>query len=393
MNDVARLEHAFRSGTLLRPDGGPNLVDLSLALARLAGVGGIELSPGARRIAEALPPSDHFVFVLVDGLGMNLVERRPATSFLRSHVAMELRSVFPSSTAPALTTLATGAWPGRHGVPAWWTHLPHARATATILKFTERFAGTPLAADPREVFPEPSLAERMTVHACSFQPRAITDSVYTRYARGGREGYGYGALPDAVDAVVRRVAEAAHPTYTYLYYPILDAVEHARGPFSPEAEAHLAIVERELSRLADGLAGRARLVASADHGQLEVPDGTKAFLSPGDPLLDGLLHPPAGEPRVVMFHRGTADGFPARFRDRFGERFALLSSDEAAGLELFGPFLAAETRARIGDFVAIALEPAILLYGPPVHHREEAAMRGYHGGLMPDEMRVPLVVV
>lgn len=385
---MKRLEEKFRTGEFLNPNEGLNLVDLAEALASLAGAGNVT-GPGADRLVAEIGRSDHLVFVLVDGLGMNLVETLPADSFLRSHVRRDLRSVFPSSTAPALTTLATGTWPGVHAVTSWWTHLPRAGATATILKFTERFGGAPLSADPRDVFPVPSMAPRLRSEVRSWLPAPIVESAYSKYSRGGTPSEGYATLPGAVDAIARRVREAKRPTYTYLYYPHLDAAEHVHGPFSNEARMQLDLVDRELGRLASGLPGR--LVVSADHGQIEVPEGLKIFLAPDDPILEHLHGPPAGEMRMQTWR--AKPGFAERFRQRFGDRFALLAQDEAAPL-LGGALrqLSAEARLRIGDFVSVSLDGGILFYGPPAHHREEAAMRGYHGGLLPDEMRVPLIV-
>jgi hypothetical protein len=60
-------------------------------------------------------------------------------------------------------------------------------------------------------------------------------------------------------------------------------------------------------------------------------------------------------------------------------------------LRLFGPGpLSDEAQARLGDFFAIALNNDVLLYEPSA---TLAAMRGFHGGLLPAEMRIPLIVV
>ena len=76
------------------------------------------------------------------------------------------------------------------------------------------------------------------------------------------------------------------------------------------------------------------------------------------------------------------------FRNRFGERFVLLSIDETDELRLFGPGpLSREMRRRLGDYVGIALGPDMLSL--PL----ERPMIGFHGGLMQDEVRVPLIVV
>ena len=87
MSDVDRLLAWFESGALVRPDAGvPNTVDLSRAIASLCGAPGIELSPPAQRVADAIGRADHLVFVMADGLGMNLVEHLPQDSFFRPHV-------------------------------------------------------------------------------------------------------------------------------------------------------------------------------------------------------------------------------------------------------------------------------------------------------------------
>ena len=147
MSDIDRLLGWFGDGSLVRPDAAlPGTVHLSRALASLAGASGIEIEPPVARIAAAIGEAEHYVLVLVDGLGMNLIDELPDSSFLRRHVAMELQSVFPSSTAPALTALFTGCWPSEHAVTGWWTYLPDAGITSTILPFIERFSERPLSA-------------------------------------------------------------------------------------------------------------------------------------------------------------------------------------------------------------------------------------------------------
>ena len=68
------LEQLFDAGVLLRPsDRRPNLVHLVRALATLAGVGDLGASPPVADIVSTIGPAEHLIFVLMDGLGMNLV--------------------------------------------------------------------------------------------------------------------------------------------------------------------------------------------------------------------------------------------------------------------------------------------------------------------------------
>ena len=393
MSDLERVLAWFESGALVRPDSTlPNTVDLARAIASLCGVTGVPLSAHARGVVDAVGPAEHLIFLMADGLGMNLIERLPENSFLRSHLVMEMRAVFPSSTAPALTSLATGRWPAEHGVPAWFTYLPDADLIATILPFIERFSKRPLAElgiNVEQALPVPSWLPAFTHQPLCYMPAIITNSVYSNYFSGGPPQSPYDHLSAAVDAVASRVANAQSSTYTYLYVPFIDTAEHVHGPCSKHAGKVLAKVERAVARLAARLAGRARIIVSADHGLTHVERQAATEIADGDPLLNFLRYPPSGEPRVPSFYvrEGCAAAFATSFRRRFGATHALLTIDEVDSLRLLGPApLAHETRRRLGDFMAISASADAILYKP------DDAMLGHHGGLLPDEMRIPLIV-
>lgn len=394
MSDVARFRSLIDDGTWLHPfEGGAGLLDLALALAGLCGAP-VERTPAADDIALVIGEHDHLVFVLVDGLGMHLVDPLEEAAFLRKHVSMRLRSVFPSSTAPALTSLATGLAPSRHAVTGWWTHLPRASLTATILPFIERYSGEPLArrgVTPRDAFPAPSLLAQYRRDRATFLPSYISGSVSSRYFSSDAPSHPYGRLASAIEGIAARIAMARGPTYTYVYVPFVDQAQHERGPEAAQVRRALASAVAQVERLANTLAGRARIVLTADHGHIDV--GARHIVMPDDDLLAMLAAPPYGEPRVPMFrvNQGSAPAFAAAFRARFGDRFVLLSADDAEGLSLLGTEpLSVETRERVGDFVAPALGDDVLLYDPDAELR---AMAGTHGGMTPAEMMVPLVLI
>ena len=391
---MPRLLAAFDRGDLLRPDASvANTVDLARAMYSLCGVPNLELTANARRMVDVIREHEHYVFVLVDGLGMNLVEQEPAAAFFKQHQAMEMRSVFPSSTAPALTSIATGAWPAQHAVPGWWTHLPDAGITATILPFTERFSKEDArkhGLTPERAFPLPALAGQMTRTSMRVTHRHIAGSVYTLYSSSGDAGVGYKSLRDGVEAVIAGIERAEGPTYTYLYVSFVDTAEHNKGVWSKAARRALRLVSTRLETMAERLAAKARIVITADHGQIDLAPEQQLFVDDDAALLGLLIAPPHTEPRGPAFHvkAGMQVAFEDNFRGRWGDRFALLTVGEADELRLFGPEeMSDEAKRRLGDYVALALEPVTLGLRP------ERPMVGFHGGLMPDEVRVPLVVL
>ena len=87
---------------------------------------------------------------------------------------------------------------------------------------------------------------------------------------------------------------------------------------------------------------------------------------------------------------GQLAEFASRFRAAAGDDFVLLTIVEVNDMRLLGPdALSPTTRKRIGDFVALSANGGAVVYGaePAIMN-----MKGFHGGLMPVEVQVPLVV-
>lgn len=394
---MGQLEDAWARGTLHRPDWStPHFLDLIWALAHQAGVPETPTAHAAA-LAERIGPADHLIFVWVDALGLNALQRLPADSFLRAHCVQPLQALYPATTSCATISMATGAWPTRHGMLGWWLYLDEFHLSTTVLRFEERASRRPLSewgVTPADLWPLPVLADRIPRDLLTLQPAAFWDSPCSRYQRGTRTGAGYVQLDAAVECIVERIRRADGPTYTYFYVPHLDSAGHEHGMASPQALAALTEIDACLAQLAGALAGRARLVITADHGQVDVPETHRLPLYAGDPLLAHLLAPPTGGKRTGLYHvrSGHGDAFAAAFRERFGEHFALISADQADDLRLFGPEPCVPlARRRLGDFVSIALCDVTLSFLRPGDTPADANV-GNHDGMSPAEMRIPLIL-
>jgi hypothetical protein len=329
---------------------------------------------------------------------MNIIERLPTSSLLASSLKREISATSPSTTACALTTVATAEYPNRHGVTGWFTHLPEHNVTAMTLPFAERFTGKPLVdrgIHPEQVLPCPAILPRMPRNTLTLSPSYISNTTYNVYARGGTPGRGYESNTDAIDQLIARLSDAAGPTYTHLYLHDIDTLCHHVGVNHDSVVPLVLGIDTELKRLADAVKGKARIVVSADHGLLDVPKPDQNLLQIGDPLLELLKVPPSGDARMPIFHvrDGNKPAFVEAFNERFGDRFALTDVDEAERLELFGPgAISPAIRARFGDYIGVAFRPATVAYHPP-HKPVGDLYLAVHAGLSPEEMRVPLCVM
>jgi hypothetical protein len=396
------LQRLFDQGILVRPTHEqPNVVHLVRALATLTGVRDVESSPPTRGIADVIGPSDHLIFVLCDGLGMSTLARLPQqSSFLVRSYKMTLNATFPSTTACALTSVATASYPNQHGVTGWFTHLPELDITILPLPFVERFSKqwlTERGLRPEDVFPLRAIDSRMTHEPLTLLPAPITETSYARYSRGHTRGLGYRSIAHAVDEIIARIQAAKGPTYTHLYLPDVDTVCHHVGVDHPDVVTVVMKIDAELERLSTTLGERARVAVSADHGLIDVLKSDQAFLTDDDSMLAMLRVPPTGDARMPIFHvKAESRGdFIELFAERYGDRMILLETGEAERLELFGPGRMAEiVRPRFGDFIAIAYRRATLAYAPVAGAgaAPTAPYIGQHAGLSPEEMRVPLCV-
>lgn len=395
--DVERVERWFRDEELLHPfegDAPPSTVDLARAIASIGGVPLSDQDHRAAELAERIGRDRPLLFVLVDGLGCVFDELATPGGLIASAEGIQLRSVFPSTTAAALTTLATGAWPAQHGVPAWYTHLHRNDLNATILPFVERDSERKLqefGIRPSEAFTYPSRMASIAGRLRTYHPRSISNSEFTSYQRGSAPTDPYDHLRDAASSVVSRIVEQDEPGIHYLYLPMVDSASHREGPQASGTIRALEAVDRALGAISEQLDGRARIAISADHGELQVSAAEKSLFLPDDPLLDDLHTPPYGEPRVPMFcvERGREAAFEGEFRERWGRHWALLTRAEAEDLQLFGPApmtpLAAE---RIGSHLAVSASKNVLVYGEAGNR--VSALNGFHAGMRPEEMEIPL---
>lgn len=396
-HDIEAVRTQFESGKLVDPREGANTLDLIRCVFGYCGVGDTRPSERANELRKTIGDTERIVFVLVDGLGKNVLDRLSPNGFFRSNLARELCALAPSTTSCVLTSLATGVYPVEHGICGWFTYLPDRNRSTIPLRFIDRFSEESLTRtgiEPDELFPVPSLFPKMTATPRSLLPAEYWNSVYARYWRGETFGAGYEDLSAATDRVSDWLRTDRGRSFTYLYIPDIDHVSHLFGPDSAETLAVAQAVENELAGLAETLPEGARILCTADHGQITILKESNSLLFDGDPMLDLLRAPPSGEPRLPLFHvkPGGMRAFRDLFHERYGKKFLLLPMDEIDTLRLFGPGpMSPVARARFGDFAAIAVGAWTLSYSPPEKDPADAHL-GRHGGLSPEEMRVPLIV-
>lgn len=386
----------FADGTLCRPDG-TNSVHLFKALFHLGGYTRGEIGAESTTLARGIGEHDHYLFVLVDGMGTNLQSASPTDGWFESAERIGLTSAYPSTTAVALTSQASGLWPAEHGVTGWHTHLTDRGITVLPLKATERLSGKPIKQIDvpfREIVPPDSLFPRLTHKPRVFMKKSIRGGQFARWAFEGITRTGTKTVSQAFERVRHHLRKVDAPSFTHLYLEDLDSMSHRNGPFSENVAALLARIDRELLQTNEAVGAKVRVIVSADHGHIDVPRDRCTLLNSGDPILSLLVAPPSGDSRNPIFHvrTGREEEFAAVFNARFGDDFVLVDSAAIERERIMGPCPFSDlTRTRLGTFVGIARSAAALEYIPEGGRSKNHL--GMHGGLSKDEIQVPLFLL
>lgn len=339
--------------------------------------------------STSLPPAASAVVAVVDGLGThNLSARAGHARFLAAALTRHdvARTVFPSTTAAALTSLLTGADVGVHGIVGYRALYPDRDEVLNQLRGWDtdgippswQRAASLLSA--RRVEGRPAFVASKAEYA---------DTGFTQATTGGVE---FLASDDLTERAERAAdAAARHPgALVYLYIPDLDAIGHRSGWQSDEWVAALERVDAAVRTLVSRITPTTGVLVTADHGMIDVPRHRHLLLHDGSALVDGVRHI-GGEPRMLHLYTddGAADRVLASWRDSESQRSWVMSRAEAVAARLFGD-VAIDVLPRIGD-VLVAARAGVAYYDDRGDDKAAQKMVGQHGSLTAEERIVPLL--
>jgi hypothetical protein len=341
----------------------------------------------------SLQQATNTVLLIIDGLGDNYLQRRGTGGELARRRRAPITSVFPSTTASAITTSYTGAAPLEHGLTGWFTYFGEAGYVAAALPFRTRGDNIPLRSkgySPERAFPAPALFESLPVRSIVVTHKDIVDSDYNLHHCRGAKRMAYESLGELIALTEKAVKSGPERKFIYAYWPEYDALSHRYGSQSAEAFAEFERLDAAFAELRRRLSGTdSLLVATADHGFIDV--APEEALELPKQLAALLRFPLCGERRVAYCHVHDSRGFIQQANDFFGERAEIRPSGELVDEGWFGPGVAHPRLAeRIGDVTLLMRGKYTVkdwIPGDPRHLHI-----GNHGGASEDEMMIPLIM-
>ena len=384
--------------SILKPDyDGGSLVNLMRSLGDGLGVSSNGYEPLRLLSPERLRAATRVVLLVIDGLGDALLEQLGPHSALRDLKVGTITSVYPPTTATAVTTLMSGLAPQQHGLTGWFMHFRKLGAVTAVLPFMPRYsrtpvsvAGVPLAA----VVDCPSFSASVDGASVALLPQVIADSDFSRAVGRGATRIGYRDLADFATRLQALCAGESDARYVYAYWSDFDHLSHIHGPSSPQVAAHFKALDLALAGLAATCAKHGTLlVATADHGFLDSGPAERVDLADHPRLAEFLTLPLCGEPRSTYCYVRHHDA--AQFEDYVHNELApyttLASSAQLVADGWFGHGTPhPELLARIGDYTLQMRERYTMR--DLVTGERDMDLYGMHGGVTAAEQKVPLLI-
>ncbi|MBI3521514.1 MAG: alkaline phosphatase family protein [Chloroflexi bacterium] len=354
------------------------------------------------------------VVLLADGLGEGQLDRLRAEGHVpflasvmdradRGQSAQLLRvtTIFPSTTAAAITTLNTARTPQEHGNIAYFLWLEEFAQVTQMLRWGPGISRRGSYFDDATVDPvayrrvrsiHGRLRER-GVPTFVVEPELFRKEAMTKMHAAEATYVGY-ILPTTLEVRVRDLLRARPwgdgPAYVYAYWSGIDTAAHQYGPNSPEHDAEASALDNALGRALAGRApGDVLVLLTADHGHAAIDPDRLIDLEADLELRALLRNPIAGEPRVAFLHTDEPDLVKAHLSRTYGDAFFLFDRDEAIASGLFGRGEPDAVRRRVGEVCAMLGDDRaasiVRIDGAVVHHY------GAHGGLTAAEMNIPIL--
>ena len=302
------------------------------------------LEPGRSAAASPLPAevldARAVVVLVLDGLGAEqLAARRHVAPTLNEMHAATITTVAPSTTATALTSIATGVGVGEHGIVGYrirtydgnlnvlkW-RTPPRRRTRTAIRPSGSSRCRHSAGSARLRSRRPSTASRGSAAPTCATPAASA----TRCCRALRWRCG--------------TCWPAGESFVYAYYEGLDIVAHEHA-FGEHYDAELRACDRLMADLLTILPKGSAVVAISDHGLVDCSEGLVKI----DRSVLDCAQAESGEARFRWLHAR-----PGRDRDLYeaatgahGEQAWVHTASEIVDGGWLGPVVTDAARSRFG---------------------------------------------
>ena len=239
---------------------------------------------------------ERVVLFVVDGLGYNMwLDTAKGSGLMQAfkkHGSVQpITTVFPSTTAAAITTINTGLTPLEHGLLEWTLYLEEVGMTVHPLPFTvlskRRESLYEKGVDPKILYNGNTVYQAMGregITSATLTGKHISGTAYNRLIQKGSERMPYTSQVDMLIKVRKALENPRGPEYINAYVEAVDTMTHAYGPYTEESREEISVllylIEKLLvKKISRSAARKTLMLMIADHGHIKTDPSKTVYLN------------------------------------------------------------------------------------------------------------------
>jgi hypothetical protein len=339
---------------------------------------------------------NNVVLLILDGMGENILNELNENELFRKNKIKTITSVYPTTTAAAMTTYYAGKPPIETGWIAWSQYFKEFGRNINLLPWVDSYTG--------EKIKVPNLTRTDIIGY---------KNIYEQIKEKNEDVKVYEVSPDYCDQKTKisidakemdEISEALEmlcknkdKKFVLVYSDNPDGLIHKYGCKSEEVKEFLENAQNELTKLIEKIKDTNTLILiSADHGHKDIEETISILDLPE--IYDCLQMPPTFEGRMVGFFvkENRKQEFEEIFNEKFKDKFLLYTKEEFLNSGLLGEGIPhKKVDDFVGDYVAIStsgtrilLENYLTVATGKVDNKVST-----HCGLTKEELEVPIIKI
>ncbi|GCE17640.1 alkaline phosphatase family protein [Dictyobacter kobayashii] len=261
---------------------------------------------------------------------------------------------------------------------------------------------------PRQTFYQ-TLQAGIDSHILQYQ--AYTPSTYSDIVFRGAEVHPYNVISEAftnLSTMLNRPQK--RPTYYFLYFDRIDTTCHNYGPSSKQLDEAVDLCLNQMNQLflqtTRHSTGKTLFMMTADHGQVEVSPYNTYYVNQQMPIINrylktnsrGHVLAPAGSARDMFLHikeeylETAVNELRQRLTNGPDQQAEVYLTQELVAQNFFGMQPPSRTfMERVGNVVILPYKRETAWWYE--ENKFSMHFQGHHGGLTPEEMEIPLLLM
>ncbi len=355
------------------------------------------------------------VVILVDAMGWNLIEEKINTHPTLKHInengiISKLTAIFPSTTANCVTCMNTGLTSLDTGVIGWSYFVPELDGLVRPLPYIYiepyQYKGMLNPEDFDYILNKGNFYDRL--HDSGIESHLVilntyAESKYNKKISNIRNIFGFKKLNDGLQYVKDKMKKSKNKNYFYVYFDDIDKNSHVFGPHSEEIAN---LTEKTLNEIYENLvkdkSEDTLIMITADHGHTQFDMTKTIMLNKEIPELEDWVRTNSDGVKLISdgsirhYYLYLKDEFINSARERItellGNHALVLNKQEAIDSGYYGNTKPSQKFIEhIGDLMIITDPDRTVFWEHPLLPQHKN--KGTHGGMSPDEMEIPLLVI